>query len=80
LASIRYGLTSYNIEPAALIMAESAQRQETSYLTATLLEFLYLMAEEYAINRKDSIRSHIKSAHIELLNNKIIKYFRKIII
>lgn len=55
-------------------MSESAQKVETSYLTATLLEFLYLMAEEYAINKKDSIRSHIKSAHIELLNKKIIKY------
>jgi hypothetical protein len=54
-------------------MSDSAQTVETSYLTATLLEFLYLMAEEYAINKKDSIRSHIKSAHIELLNKKIIK-------
>ena len=55
-------------------MAQSAQKAETSYLSATLLEFLYLMAEEYSTNRKDSIRSHIKSAHIELLNKKIIMY------
>lgn len=54
-------------------MARCAQHPSTMSITSTLLEFLYLMVEEYAPSMRDQIRNHIKQAHSELLDVKVIR-------
>ena len=54
-------------------MARCANHNETACITSTLLEFLYLLVEEYAPQMRDQMRSNIRLAHSELLDKKVIR-------